>query len=594
MIRVTQLSKAFGAQTLFSDAQFFIGDGERIGLVGRNGHGKSTLFRILQGKEEPDSGTVAIPKGYTIGHLEQHLSFTESSVLEEVMMGVPEEERIETYRGARLLMGLGFSEADLAKSPALFSGGYQIRVELAKLLLSSPNLLLLDEPTNYLDIVSVRWLERELQQWPHELIVISHDRHFMDSVSSHTMGIHRGQVKKVEGDTDKYYQLLAEEEELYEKSRVQEERQKEELKKFIMRFRAKASTASRAKSKQRELERLGNKDKLRDIESLDFSFKEAPFHGKHLAEVHDISFGYSPDKPLFSSLSFTLSPGSRVGVIGKNGRGKSTLLRTIAGELTPLSGSIRFHEKTSLGYLGQTNIDRLTPALTIAEEILSANEKLSRTEVRSIAGSMMFSGDAADKKISVLSGGEKSRVLLSKILATPTNLLLLDEPTNHLDFQSVEALIETLDIFSGAVVVVTHNEDVLRRIATTLVVFDSPEQAVVFHGTYDEFLADCGWSDEEDEAPIRKKKKEQKNGAPPPPSAALKKEIELLEKRIESVLEALRKNTEALETASYKGDGHALSDLSKTRATLEKEESSLFEKLEILYAQIDNRTLSNA
>ena len=497
VIKINQLSKSYFARELFADVSFQMNAGERLGLVGRNGHGKTTLFRLILGQEEPDSGEITIPRNYRIGHLEQHLHFTRPTILEEAVLGLPEEESHSIYKAEAILFGLGFSQADLGNAPRKFSGGFQIRINLAKLLLSEPNLLLLDEPTNYLDITSVRWITRFLSNFKGELILISHDRDFMDRVTTHTAVIHRQKVRKFEGGTAKAYAQIVLEDEIHEKTRANEERKRAHAEAFINRFRAQASKAKMVQSRIKMLERIPKLDEIADIESLDFEFRHAPFTAKTLLEARDLSFGYTPDHLLFRHMNLTINARDKFGVIGNNGKGKSTLLNVISSGLIPVTGEIKIHPDMRLGYFGQTNIQRLNPKLTIEEEIEQTNPALTRTQVRNICGTMMFGGDLALKKVAVLSGGEKSRTLLGKILAHPSNLLLLDEPNNHLDMESIDALIESLQDFPGALLIVTHNERILRALATKLIVFHRGK-VDVFNSGYDEFLEKIGWEEETD------------------------------------------------------------------------------------------------
>ena len=495
MLQITGLTKYFGGQRIFEDGSLMLNRGERLGLVGRNGSGKSTLFKLILDEEHPDSGTISYPKGYRIGRLSQHLEFTESTILAEACLGLPEEERDLTYKGEIILGGLGFSETDLARNPNEFSGGFQIRVNLAKLLLSEPDLLLLDEPTNYLDILSSRWLANTLKEWKSEMILITHDRSFMNQVTTHTALIYRGAFRKIPGSTEKLYETIAVAEEVYEKTRINDDKKRKELEQFINRFRATASKAALVQSRVKALERMEVKESVVQEESLDFEFRSVPFHGKTLLEAKEISFGYDANKLLIDRLTIAVGKNDRIGIIGKNGQGKSTLLRMLAKDLTPLSGDISYSQATQLAYFGQTNIQRLNDQRTVEEEIGSVDSGLSRTKVRNICGTVMFNGDKALKKISVLSGGEKSRVLLGKILVTPSNVLLLDEPTNHLDLESVEALRTALEKIDGAMVLVTHDEMMLRSLCTRLVVFQG-KKPFIFEGTYDYFLEKIGWEDE--------------------------------------------------------------------------------------------------
>lgn len=496
MIHLSNINHAYGKQVLFEDLSFSINKGERVGLVGRNGHGKSTLIAMMMGDAEPDSGTITKPKGYKIGHLSQHLKFTKPSVLEECSLGLPEGEEYNTWMVEAVLFGLGFKEEDMERSPEEFSGGYQIRMNLAKLLVSQPDMLMLDEPNNYLDIVTIRWLEEFLRQWEGEIVLITHDRGFMDSVVTHTVAIHRQKAIKVQGDTDKLYSQINQAEEIYEKTRLNEEKKRKQEEVFIAKFKAKASFASRAQSRVKKLEKQGEMKKLDKIEDLELYFNSASFAAKEMLSVEDMNFSYS-DKPpyLIQDFSLSIEPGDRICIIGKNGKGKSTLLKLLAGELTPTSGKLSKHPALLEGYFGQTNKLNLNENNTVSDEIRSADPNCTEAKARTISGGLMFSGELALKKVKVLSGGEKSRVLLGKILVAPANILYLDEPTNHLDMQSCDALIEAVDNFDGSVVMVTHDESHIRAVADKLIVFDNDE-VFLYRGTYDEFLADRGWSNE--------------------------------------------------------------------------------------------------
>ena len=575
MLQVSSLTKCYGDRTLFEDVTFSMIRGERLGLIGRNGSGKSTIFRLVLGSETADEGTITVPRGYRVGHLAQHLNFTEPTILAEACLGLPEEERDQEYRAEIILGGLGFSESDYLRAPSEFSGGFQIRLNLAKLLLSEPNLLLLDEPTNYLDIVSVRWLTNFLKAWRDELIIVSHDRLFMDSVTTHTMLIHRGAVRKIAGGTAKLYDLIKVDEEVYEKTRINEDKKRRDLEEFITRFRAQASKATLVQSKVKALERMGQKAELSAIEELSFEFREAPFPSKTIAEATGITFHYPNGPTLIDNLSLAINKKDRIGIIGKNGRGKSTLLKLLAGELTPDTGSVTLSPHARLGYFGQTNIARLNPKLTIEQEIESANQMLNRTSVRSICGAMMFSGDDGEKKIGVLSGGEKSRVLLGKILALQTNLLLLDEPTNHLDMESIESLMVSLEKYDGAVILVTHSELLLKRLTTKLVVFQGDAPRLLQHG-YDYFLETEGWN-EEHQGPTGHK--DQGAAAKERAEKNVQKKIAQLESKIIR-LEKEQKAAEAgLEEATNNQDMDQISDFAVKIGELAQSIDEAFEEL---------------
>ena len=556
MLSIQNLYKSYGSQILFDGATLQMSAGERLGLVGRNGHGKSTLFRLLLGEEEADSGVISVPRNYRIGHLAQHLNFTQPTVLEEGCLGLPKGEEWDHYKVERILFGLGFVAGDMDKPPSTFSGGFQIRLNLAKVLVSDSQLLLLDEPTNYLDILSIRWITNFLRLWKDEMIIISHDREFMDSVTTHTAAIHRHKIYRMAGGTAKLYAQIAQDEEIYENTRVNEEKQRKQVEVFINRFRAQATKASAVQSRIKQLEKMPAKQQLSQIANLDFSFHYAPLAAKKYMEVHNLSFHFDPHHPLIRNFNLTIHAGDRIAVIGKNGYGKSTLLNLMAGDLKPLHGTVRSHDNMQLGHFGQTNIDRLHARLTVEEEVNSANTELGRTAVRTLCGIMMFSGDHAEKMISVLSGGERSRVMLGKILARPANLLLLDEPTNHLDMQSIEALVDGIKRFDGAVVIVTHSEMILREVATRLVLFQHGT-AEVFNGHYDEFLEKIGWEEE---------------GATPRPALP----IEIVEENIAPVVQSenhkiAQKQQAKLEQVRAK----ALAALKKETTSLETEIAAL-------------------
>lgn len=596
MLSIQNLHKTYGHQVLFKGVTLQMERGERLGLAGRNGHGKSTLFRIILKEVEADSGQVIVPRGYRIGHLAQHLHFTKLTVREEACLGLPHGEEHAEYKAEKILFGLGFSEEDLDSPPSSFSGGFQIRINLAKLLVSDPDLLLLDEPTNYLDIISIRWITRFLKQWKKELILITHDRDFMDSITTHTALIHRHKIRKQPGPTGALMTQVALEEETHERTRVNDEKQRKHIEAFVSRFKAKAATATRAQSRIKMLEKMPTKEKLAAIASLDFAFNSAPFAAKSLLKAETISFGYTPDVPLLTDFSLRIAAQDRIAFIGRNGRGKSTLLNLLAGELIPQSGHIKKHPDTAIGFFGQTNIDRLHPKMTVEKEISEANPELGFTAVRTLCGTMMFTGDMALKKISVLSGGERSRVLLGKILAAPANLLLLDEPTNHLDMDSIDALIESLKDFEGAVVIVTHNEEILRRLATRLVVFQQ-HSTELFNGSYDEFLEKIGWEEETGLGAVKKRaptqaaakpiteKEERRQKAENVAERSkiltpLKKEMESLEKEICLLEEEQKGINEKILEASQKKEIETFISLSKSLKEIKNSIDKKFFRLE--------------
>ena len=494
MIQINNISKSFAGDPLLEDISFNISPGEKIGLVGRNGCGKSTLFKMILGTESIDSGEIVIPNHYRIGSLEQHISFSKPTVLEECVQYLNKEDQYDHYKVERILSGLGFSENDFNKDPHSFSGGYQVRISLTKALIKNPDLLLLDEPTNYLDIVSINWLKGFLKSYPSEVVIITHDKTFMDSVVTHIIGIKRRNIKKIAGTTDKYYQQIQHEEELFEQTRLNINKKKKDIQEFVDKFRASASKASQAQSKLKQLEKMQDLDELEAEKNFKLNFPHEKCPSKTPVRVDNIAFGYPETGLLFENLSFDINRAERIAIIGKNGKGKSTLLNILAKELSPNSGEIKFHDNVHIAHFGQTNINRLNLNNTIVDEIHSANMSMTTTQARSIAGTMMFEADKAEKKIKVLSGGERSRVLLGKLLTSPSNLLLLDEPTNHLDIESVDNLTQSIKNYPGSLVFVTHDEYMLHQLAKKFIVFRK-DKAEVFLGTYQEFLDKIGWDE---------------------------------------------------------------------------------------------------
>ncbi len=600
MITVSNITKSFGAETLFTDVSFSVGKKERVGLVGRNGHGKTTLMRMIAGFESPDSGSITMPKGYRIGYMGQHIEFRTDTVIDEACRDMPAHMRHETWYAEKILAGLGFTEDALKKDLKSLSGGFQVRLNLARIICSAPDMLLLDEPTNYLDIVSIRWLSSFLRQWKGEVLLVTHDRSFMDGVITHVLGICRRRVRKMEGTTEKYYGQIAMEEEILEKTRANEEKKRKETELFISRFRAKARLAGLVQSRIKALEKQQPSERLEKVKTLDFYFEYAPFPAKVLLHAEDLSFGYDAQKPLFRGLGFVINRHDRICIIGRNGKGKTTLLRLLAGELSPRDGRITMHPAAKVGYFAQTNRMELNDSFTVEEEIMGAG--CTRQRARDICGLMMFGGDLALKQVGVLSGGEKSRVLLGKILATPSNLLLLDEPTNHLDMESCEAFLSALDSFDGAVVIVTHNEMYLHALANRLVVFRD-DGAFFFDGTYSDFLDRIGWEDGGLREPARKvqitgrdtrsKKEIRKHKAAmiakmEARARPIKRRITEVERTIEEKEAELQQLDRDMIEASETGDGKKITAISKACHGLRIEVEALYDELEKLTDTVES------
>jgi ATP-binding cassette subfamily F protein 3 len=472
-------------------------------------------------------------------------------------------------------------------------------------------MLLLDEPNNYLDITSIRWLERFLIAWPSELMLITHDRSFMDRVVTHTLAIHRRRVKKIEGDTGKIYAQIAVEEETYEKTRINDERRRKEIENFIARFRASAQLQGLVESRKKTLAKMGKKDKLETIKTLAFDFAYRPFHGKYALNAEELTFGYEPGHPLIKDFGLCIGARDRVFIIGPNGRGKTTLLKLLAGVLKPEIGGVASPAAVAPGYFEQTNVQSLVPQNTVLDEIQSADCGVEPGKARFLAGLMMFEGDDALKKITVLSGGEKSRVLLGRLIATPVNLLLLDEPTNHLDLESSDALLAAIEDFPGAVVMVTHDEMFLHALAERLIVFQEGG-ITVFEGTYERFLDRVGWSGEEertrpsaaaDQAPIgpaipaplppsRKEVRKLRSDVVAEKSRVLRpleQRIAALEKKAEKAeADLTRMNKEIVEASQAKA-GARIGELSKTLHKRRHDVDACLEELEPLLGEYESK-----
>ncbi|MDJ0781401.1 MAG: ATP-binding cassette domain-containing protein [Desulfosarcinaceae bacterium] len=605
MFSIDNLTKSYGGHTLFDGVSFKISSRERVGLVARNGHGKTTLFRMLIGETDYDTGTISAPKNYRIGHVAQHLDFRASTILDEGIRGLPPADQHQHWKVEKILFGLGFSQVDLYRSPHEFSGGYQVRLNLAKVLVSEPDLLLLDEPTNYLDITSIRWIERFLLQWPREIMLITHDRGFMDRIVTHVVGLHRGKARKIQGDTGKYYTQIAQDEEIYEKTRLNDERREKEIRLFISRFRAKARLANMVQSRIKTLAKMEKKEKLIQLKNLDFSFRSKAHRSKHILTASGLSFGYEKEIPLIQDFDLTISTGDRVCVVGKNGMGKTTLLKLLAGVLHPTAGGVTYHPAVERGFYEQTNVQSLVESRTIEEEMLAAHTDVDRQMARNICGAMMFEGDAALKKIAVISGGEKARVMLGKLLAKPYNLLLLDEPTNHLDMEACDALLAAIDNFDGTVVMVTHNEMFLHALATRLVVLRGTGIEVV-EGSYQHFLDQGGWEDapppesgalsargkgtRSDQAPRRTKKEARRLRSEILTQRAkvlkpMESGIAAAERDIEAQEERLEQLNDDMLTAAETQDGERIADLSRQIHLCQSRIEERFEELEGLYDQ---------
>jgi len=599
MLSITNLNKAYGEQILFKDAEFCVNSGERVGLIGKNGYGKSTLFKIIA-KEESADANIIVPKNYSISYLKQNINFEHKTVIDECLSLIDDPN--DEWQAKKILYGLGFKEF-IDINPYQLSGGFQVRLNLAKLLISKNNMLLLDEPNNYLDINSIRWLEGFLKSFNGEIVLITHDRAFMDSVVTHIAGINRFKIKKTTGTTSKYYSLVNQEDEVHEKTRLNQEKKIKQAQEFIDKFRAKARQANMVQSRIKALEKAKPLEKLSQAKNLDFKFKELSFTGRYTLNIKNLNFGYEEDKILIKNLDFHTLYGEKICVIGKNGKGKTSLLKIINKLiLNHKSDEFIIHPNTVIGYYEQTNVSSLNPDSTVLDEVLYSAKDLELQSARNICGLMMFEGDNALKKISVLSGGEKCRVLLAKILASPCNFLLLDEPTNHLDMDSCNSFMEAIRVFKGTVIMVTHNEFFLKELAEKLIVFKDDE-TLFFENTYEDFLNKIGWEDEFQKVKSKHNKNFKKEKAKIIQEKSkilnpLQADINKIETNILEYEKLLEKISEDLLNASYNNNSELIIDLNKKILNINENLKSLYEaldpilnKFDILKKEFDNKLL---
>lgn len=502
MLSVNNLGIRFGGETLFSGVTFIVRPKDRIGLTGKNGSGKTTLLKLMLHSMQADEGEISSPTDCTVAYLPQHIRFSDTgqTVLDEVRKAFPEaiilEKEIEnmgqelaertdyhsesyqtltsrladaTERAGFLktdtinaliektLKGLGFEPADLNRETAEFSGGWRMRIELSKLLLSSPDVLMLDEPTNHLDIESIQWLETFLIDYPGAVVLISHDRLFLDNVTSRTLEIDKGKLYDYPASYTRYLEMRKERIALQEASRKNQEKQIEEAEQFIERFRYKATKARQVQSRIKQLE----KTEMIDIDETDsgsihFRFPPAPRAGSIVVECKKLSKSFGSHEVL-KDINLTVERGEKIAFVGKNGEGKTTLSKIILEYLEPSSGDITYGHNPHIGYYAQNQDELLNEEKTVFQTLDDEARGEVRKQIRSILGSFMFSGDDTDKKVAVLSGGERSRLALARLLLEPHNLLILDEPTNHLDIPSKDVLKQALMAYDGTLIVVSHD-----------------------------------------------------------------------------------------------------------------------------------------
>jgi ATP-binding cassette subfamily F protein 3 len=519
------VSKGYGGQQLLQDCTWRIGRGERIGLVGPNGAGKTTLCRILAGVEETDAGRVHRDSGVTVGYLPQEVTTGEDrTVLAEALSGFDEvwrleaeleslasrmagpaagpeltetygevQHRFEALGGYRLeaeakiiLGGLGFSPDGAHRPLAEYSGGWRMRAALARLLLLRPDLLLLDEPTNHLDLESLQWLENFLAAYEGSVVIVSHDRYFLNRMVTAIADLGGGSITLYHGDYDHFLMEREARQALREAQARNQAKRVAEIERFIERFRYKASKARQVQSRVKMLGRMERIETEADARRIHFSFPQPPRTGRLVARMSDIRKAYG-DNVVYEGVDFLVERGDRVALVGINGAGKSTLLKMLAGTLPFDAGERVLGSHVEVQYYAQHQLDALDPTRTVLEEIELAAPEAQISRLRTILGSFLFSGDAVEKKVGVLSGGEKARLALAKMLARPAALLCMDEPTNHLDLASKEVLEEALSGFTGTIVFISHDRYFINRIATQVVEVEHGQLAIHL-GSYDDYL----------------------------------------------------------------------------------------------------------
>ena len=487
LVQLFQGSKSYGSKELFQKASFSINESEHVGVIGPNGAGKTTLFKILVGEEELDEGDFTKAQGLRIGYLKQHDHWKDNETVEEFL-----SEGCQTPIWTLKALGrdLGLSEEIYHRPISALSGGYRMRCKLLHLLGEEPDLLLLDEPTNYLDLESLLVLERFLQGYKGAFLLISHDQEFLRKTTDHILEVESGDMVKYNGSLDDYFEQKELLRTQLESRALSIEQKRKEVLDFVARFGAKATKASQAQSRLKSLDRL-EKIEIKALPSQAVIHLPEPTRtGKQILTLKEVDLGYE-NRTVLKKVSFSVERGSLLAVVGTNGAGKSTFLKALAGRLEPLRGSLHYGHEVSVGYYAQHVAEALNPEHTVLQAIGAlAHASVTHQQILNIAGALLFSGDAVSKKIAVLSGGEKSRVALGQILLQKAPCLLLDEPTNHLDFQTVEALTQALSKYEGTVVVVSHDRNFIRRIATK--VLEVHRGMVEFYpGTYEEYVWSC-------------------------------------------------------------------------------------------------------
>lgn len=542
MLQIESVSKQYSTKVLLTDASAHLRPNSRVGLVGPNGAGKTTLFRMVLGEESPDEGSIRKRPRLRIGYLPQELE----TITGKTVLDAAHRDEFPEHEAERILMGLGFSEVDFARPIDNLSGGYRMRVALAHLLLSNPDVLMLDEPTNHLDKPTQRWFEQFLINSDMTLLIISHDTAFLDRVVTHIWELRHHKIEEYRGNYSSFQELRAERDAQLQASATRQSKEIARVQKFVDRFRYQANKASQVQSRIKQLEKVKRIEVQRDPKRVKFRFPLPSTSGRHVLDLVGISKRYG-EKVIYETLDFSVERGQRVALVGENGAGKSTLLKMLAGVLPPDSGTRTVGHGATVHYFAQHQAETLNPEHTILESLEEATTHAEMNFLRGIAGAFLFTGLDQKKLVKALSGGERNRVALARMLVEPANTLLLDEPTNHLDPASVDVLTDALAEFPGTIVFISHDPTFLARIATRIVEIEDG-RARNFIGDYEYYL----WKKAQEFESI-KETKEELDGKPQAkssgPTRAMVQQIK----------------------APPKDSGGTRRDLTKTHARLEKQ-----------------------